>query len=87
MKKKKYMLITVCDRSIMTEQFVNKEEALEEMKREMITEGLIPEYLFEEADVYDSDDYGFDFVDECCGFVNCGLFGMAYDWRIVPLEN
>ena len=78
---KKYMLISVCDREILTEQFDTKEEAQETMHREMIEQGKAPEDIFAEKE-YEDDDYGFG---EDSAWANDGVNHANFDWLIVAL--
>lgn len=77
---KKYMLISVIKREIMTEQFDTLQEAQGTMYYEMQQAG-IPVIVLSE-DEYDNGDYGFG---EDCGYITGGLYGSNYDWRIVEL--
>ncbi|MDO5546884.1 MAG: hypothetical protein Q4F79_00135 [Eubacteriales bacterium] len=78
---KKYMLISVCDREIMTEQFDTKEEAQESMRKEMIEWGKVSEEIFSEQE-YDDGDCGFG---EYSAYVNDGANHADLDWLIVAL--
>lgn len=78
---KKYMLISVCGREILTEQFDTKEEAFEQMKTEMIAQGRVPEEAFEE-ETYEDSDFGFG---PECGWANDGVNHEDFDWRIVNI--
>lgn len=80
---KKYMLISVYGREILTEQFDTHEEAFEQMKNEMITQGQVPEEIFEEKS-YDDYDCGFGLE---CGWANDGVNHEDYDWRIINLKE
>ena len=80
---KKYMLISVCDREILVEQFDTYEEAFEQMKKEMIDFGRVAEEIFEET-LYEDYDCGFG---PYCGYANDGNNHGDYDWRIVNLEE
>lgn len=44
----KYMLISVCDREILTEKFETLELAQAAMHKEMIEQGKVPEEIFED---------------------------------------
>ena len=46
MQKTRYMLISVCDREILTEIFDTKKEAQETMHEEMVKWGKVPEDIF-----------------------------------------
>lgn len=78
---KKYMLISVCDREILTEQFNTKKEAQEAMHREMIEQGMVPEDIFYEQE-YDDGSCGFG---EDSAYVNDGVNHADLDWLIVAL--
>lgn len=79
---KKYMLISVCNREILTEQFDTKEEAQETMHREMIEQGKVPEDVFSEGEEYDDGDCGFS---EYSAYANDGVNHADFDWLIVAL--
>lgn len=78
---KKYMLISVCDREILTEQFDTKEEAQEAMHKEMIEQGTVPEGIFD-TEEFEDYDYGFG---EDRAWVNDGNNYADCDWLIVAL--
>lgn len=78
---KRYMLISVCDREIMTEQFDTKEKAQESMHKEMIEFGEVPEEIFNEQE-YDDGDCGFG---EYSAYVTDGANHADFDWLIVAL--
>lgn len=78
---KKYMLISVCDREILTEQFDTKKEAQETMYREMIERGKVSEDIFSEKE-YEGDNCGFG---EYCAWANDGINHADFDWLIVAL--
>jgi hypothetical protein len=78
---KKYMLISVCDREILTERFDTHEEAFEQMKKEMIEQGKVPAEIFEN-DHYEDYDCGFGSE---CGWANDGINHADFDWRIINL--
>ena len=78
---KKYMLISVCDREILTEQFDTKEEAQETMHREMIEQGNVPEDIFDNEE-YEDSDCGFG---EYSAWANEGINHADFDWLIVAL--
>lgn len=78
---KKYMLISVCDREILTEQFDTKEEVQETMHREMIEQGKVPEDIFDNEE-YEDGDCGFG---EYSAWANDGLNHSDFDWLIVAL--
>lgn len=77
----KYMLISVCDREIFTEQFDTIEKAQETMHKEMIEQGKVPKDIFLEEECEESD-YGFD---SYCAWANDGVNHADYDWLIVAL--
>lgn len=80
---KKFMLISVCDRKILTEQFDTKKEAQETMHREMVEQGRVPEYIFNiDNEEYEDCDYGFG---EYCAWANDGINHADFDWLIVAL--
>lgn len=75
----KYMLISVCDRDILTEQFDTKENAQEAMHKEMIEQGKVPEDIF---DGKEYEDYGYG---EYSAWANNGINHADFDWLIVAL--
>lgn len=77
----KYMLISVCDREILTEKFDTKEEAQETMRREMIEQGKVPEDIFDNEE-YEDYDCGFG---EYSAWANNGINHADFDWLIVAL--
>ena len=79
---KRYMLISVCDREILTEQFDTKEEAQETMHREMVEQGRVPEDIFLEGEEYDDGNCGFG---EYSAYANEGVNHADFDWLIVSL--
>ena len=81
METKKYMLISVCDRAISTEQFDTLQEAQETMHREMVEYGKVPNDIFG-AKEYEDDECGFG---EWSAYANDGLYHADYDWLIVSL--
>lgn len=81
MQKTRYMLISVCDREILTEIFDTKKEAQETMHEEMVKWGKVPEDIFR-SEEYDDGGYGFD---EWSAYVNDGLNHNDYDWLIVAI--
>lgn len=78
---KKYMLISVCDREILTEQFDTKEEAQETMHREMIEQGKVSEGIFNNEE-YEDYDCGFG---EYSAWANDVINHANFDWLIVAL--
>ncbi len=79
---KNYMLITVENREIMTEQFYTVEEVREVMHAEMREWGGVPPEVFDAyPEEYDSGDFGYS---EYGGFAN-GKNGERLDWSIVAL--
>lgn len=76
-----YMLITVCEREIMTEQFHSLERAQKCMHKEMIEFGDVSEDIFDNEE-YDNGDFGFG---KYSAYVNDGLNYSNYDWSIVSL--
>ena len=78
---KKYMLISVCDREIFTEQFDSLKEAQDMMHKEMIEQGKVPEEIFNEQE-YDDGNCGFG---EYSAYVNDGANHADLDWLIVAL--
>lgn len=83
---KDYMLISVCDREILTEQFYRKSEAQETMHREMVEFGRVPESIFNGRECYEDRDsqYGFGPNE---AYANDGLNHFDWDWLIVQLER
>lgn len=80
---KKYMLISVFDREIFTEQFDTEEEAQAMMHKEMVEQGGISEDIFSEKE-YEDDEVGFGFGEDCA-WVNNGFNNADLDWRIIAL--
>lgn len=78
---KKYMLISIRNREILTEQFYTKKEAQDTMHREMIEYGKVPEIIFEHEE-YEDSDYGFG---EYSAWANNGVNHADFDWLIVAL--
>lgn len=76
----RYMLISVCDREILTEIFKTKEEAQKAMHEEMINSGA-PQEIFLENE-YDDGDVGFG---EYEAYVSDGVNHANFDWLIVAL--
>lgn len=75
----KYLLISVCDREILTESFSSLKEAQDAMHNEMIATGAVPSDIFTANEYEDREnDFGFG---EYCAYVNC----TESDWRIVPI--
>lgn len=76
-----YMLITVCDREILTERFSTKKEAQKIMHREMVKWGNVP------RDIFENEEY----EDQSCGFgeysawANDGIDHANLDWLIVRI--
>lgn len=78
---KKYMLISVCDREILTEEFDTIQKAQETMHEEMIKQGKVPKDIFTQEE-YEEGDYGFN---DYCAWANDGVNHADYDWLIVAL--
>lgn len=78
---KRYMLISVCDREILTEQFNSLKEAQSAMHKEMIEQGKVPDDIFEESE-YDDGDCGFS---KYSGYANDGVNHADFDWSIVEI--
>ena len=75
----KFILISVCDRSIYTETFDSYNEAKAEMQNEMINTG-VPEEVFQQYDEYEEDgDYAFG---KYGGYSNARY---EHDWLIVEI--
>lgn len=84
----KFMLISVCDREILTERFQTMEDAQCKMHEEMVQWGKVPEEIFT---------YGYEGVGVMCdvaysygfhkfgGYANDGMNHADYDWLIVEL--
>ena len=81
-QKNRYMLISVCERDIMTEIFDSKEKAQTTMHEEMVKWGKVPEEIFQEEIEYDDGDCGFG---EWSAYVNDGVNHDNYDWLIVAI--
>lgn len=79
---KRFMLISVCDREILTELFDTVEEAREAMHREMVEQGKVPDDIFNNTE-YEDSDYGFG---EWSAYANDGVNHADFDWLIVNLE-
>ena len=80
--EKKYMLISVCERDIMTERFDTLEEAQRAMRGEMVEWGEVSEDIFTD-DHYDDGDRGFSKMN---AYVTDGANHNNLDWLIVCLE-
>ena len=79
----KFMLISVCDREILTERFQTMEDAQRKMHEEMVQWGKVPEEIFEYGEEYDvAYSYGFH---KFGGYANDGMNHADYDWLIVEL--
>ena len=78
---KRFMLISVCEREILTEMFDTVEEARETMHREMIEQGKVPDDIFDNIE-YDDSDCGFG---EWSAYANDGVNHADFDWLIVDL--
>jgi hypothetical protein len=81
---KKYMLISVCDRDILTELFDTHKEAFVQMKTEMTEQGKVPKEVFDETDIYEDSDFGFGPEG---GWANDGVNHCNFDWRIVNITE
>lgn len=79
--KKRYLLISVCDRDIMTQIFNNQKEAQTTMHKEMVKWGKVPEDIFQEKE-YDDGDCGFS---ERSAYANDGINHDDFDWLIVKI--
>lgn len=77
----KFMLISVCDREILTERFHSLASAQGRMHEEMHQRGRVPAYIFLNKE-YDDGNCGFG---EYCGYANDGNNHADYDWLIVEL--
>lgn len=77
----KFMLISVCDREILTEIFPTLAEAQDMMHEEMCQWGRVPKEIFLEKE-YDDGNCGFG---EWSGYANDGNNHANYDWLIVEL--
>lgn len=78
---KRYMLISVFEREILTEVFDTKEEAQEAMHKEIMEQCEVPEDIFCEQE-YDDGGWGFG---EYSAYVNDGVNHDNSDWLIVYL--
>ena len=81
--EKKYMLISVCERDIMTERFDTLEEAQRAMRGEMVEWGEVSKDIFTD-DHYDDGDCGFSKMN---AYVTDGANHNNLDWLIVCLES
>lgn len=80
---KKYMLISVYDREILSEIFHSERSAIAEMKAEMIQEGSVPDSFFTEAhSKEEGNQYGYSREG---GYSNVSKFHSTCDWSIVEL--
>ena len=79
---KDYLLVSVCDREIVVEQFDSLEEAQETMHKEMICEGKIPEEVVTDNEEYGGENYSFG---KWSAWANNGVNHGNYDWRIFKL--
>lgn len=77
----KYMLISVCDRKILTEKFETLELAQAAMHKEMIEQGKVPEEFFED-DSYEDCECGFGAYS---AWANDEFNHADFDWLIVTL--
>ena len=77
-----YMLISVCDREILTRRLKTLEKARNTMHEEMRERGLVPEDAFDVANGAETDKYGFG---EMYGWANDGIGHADFDWQIVSL--
>lgn len=76
----KFILISVCDREILTEVFDSHNEALTQRNKEMIEWAHVPEEVFRKYnEKYEESDFGFDeyqaWANDRCDF----------DWLIVEV--
>ena len=78
------ILISVCNREIMSEEFDSYEDAKAAMHEEMIRNGYIPEELINSQNEYQDYEYGFG---EDYGYSNIGIGDSEYDWRIIFLDT
>lgn len=78
----KYVLISVCNREILTEVFTTHQEAAKMMHNEMRSMGGIEEDVFDGGwgQEFEGDYFGFD---QWGGYVNLDKYDL--DWRIVAL--
>ena len=79
----KFMLISVCDREILTERFPTIKAAQDQMYKEMVEWGGISEKDFlSGAEEYEECDFGYH---KYGGYVNDGNNHADLDWLIVEL--
>ena len=80
---KKYMLVSVYDREILSEIFHSERGAIAEMKSEMIQEGNVPESFFTKAlSKEENNQYGYSREG---GYSNVSVVHQNCDWSIIPL--
>lgn len=80
---KKYMLITVVNREVMTEQFDSFKKAHDTMLEELSIYGRIDKKFFTSEEVESPDNWGY------CrwnAYVNNGVNHEDYDWSIIELN-
>ena len=80
---RKYLLISVAGREILTEQFDTLENAQKTMHEELIQWGHIPEECLKQKEY--EDEFGNFGFGEYGGWANRGLNNADYDWSIVEL--
>jgi len=76
---KKFILISVCDRAIVTEVFDSMEEATAQRNKEMTEWAHVPSDFFDQHDEYEESDFGFGKY-EAWANDRCDL-----DWLIVEI--
>lgn len=80
-----FLLISVCDREIMTERFSTLTAAQTTMHEEMVQQGKVPADIFEglepDAEAF-SGEWGFG---PLTGYANDGVNHSDFDWLIIEL--
>ena len=74
----RYMLISACERDIITQMFPTLNKAQEKMREEMVEYGRVPQEAFQN-DEYEGEEYGFD---ENSGWSN---IKQNNDWIIIDV--
>ena len=78
----RFILVSVCDREIMTEVFDSLEAATEQRNREMVEWGRVPEETFEQFEEYEEDgEYGYGKYQAYCND-RCD-----FDWLIARIPD
>ena len=88
MEEQRYLLVSVCDREFLTEQFTSLREAQDAMHQEMIEWGRVPREEFDGCetteDSKETSDYGFG---KWSAWANDGVNHANLDWLIVQIRG